>query len=183
MFFMARESRKLKADSAYRIRRAKSKKPLRFVELGIVLLFLMVAAYIASFTVHMTKGYTQEKEVPQYFINVQILNGCGEKGIAYTVADKLEDLVRKPLSIRVIDSDNFDRFDVEKTFVISRRQDLTPAMLLAQQLGLDIPVTYREIDDNYLDIGATLVLGKDCRAVLAAARDRQAGPAASGAGG
>jgi hypothetical protein len=156
-----KKSRRPKGSSAYRIKRARGKKPLRFLEFGILFLFVVVVGYIASFTVQITKGYSSEKEPTEHFINLQVLNGCGEKGLANRLANRIEMAVEKPLAVRVIDTDNFDNFGVEKTFVISRRSDLSAANLLADQLGLENAVTYREIEDNYRGIGATLVLGYD----------------------
>lgn len=163
---MSKESRRLQADSAYRIKRARKKKPMRLVELGIVALFLVVVAYVASFTVQITKGYSQEKPVMEYFLNLQILNGCGKRGVAGQVTESLEKKIQRPLTIRVVDSDNFEHFNVDTTFIISRKADLTAAQLLARQLGLDDQISFRAIDDNYLDIGATLVLGTDYQRLL-----------------
>lgn len=97
---------------------------------------------------------------------MQVLNGCGERGVANKLANLIEVAVEKPLAVRVIDTDNFDNFGVEKTFVISRKKDLKAAAMLAKQLHLSGEVLYREIEDNYLDIGATLVLGNDYRDVF-----------------
>ena len=167
-----RKSHKPKGSSAYRIKRAKGKKPLRFLEFGILFLFVVVVGYIASFTVQITKGYSSENDPTRFFINLQVLNGCGDKGIANKLANKIEMSVEKPLAIRVIDTDNFDNFGVEKTFIISRKSDLTAANLLADQLGLEEAVAYREIEDNYRDIGATLVLGKDYKMVFPSEGDQ-----------
>ena len=158
---MAKKSKKIKGESAYRIKRAKNKKPIRFLELSIVFLFVIVIAYVASFAVQMTSGHSAQRDVTQYYINLQVLNGCGEKGLANSLANKIEVAVEKPLAVRIIDTDNFENFGVEKTFVVSRKENLAAAQLLADQLKIELPVTYREIEDNYLDIGATLVLGKD----------------------
>ncbi len=163
---MAKKSKRSKGDSAYRIKRAKNKKPLRFLELGILFLLVIVVVYAASFTVQIARGYSGENDATEYYLNLQVLNGCGEKGLANKLANRIEVSVEKPLAVRVIDTDNFDNFGVEKTFIISRKENLTAANLLAGQLGLENAVTYREIEDNYLDIGATLVLGRDYRQVF-----------------
>lgn len=147
---------------------------MRFVEISILFLFVLVVGYIASFTVQITRGYSSEKEPTEHYINLQVLNGCGEKGLANRLANRIEMAVQKPLAVRVIDTDNFDNFGVEKTFIISRKNDLEAANLLAEQLGLDKAVTYREIDNNYLDIGATLVLGKDYPDIFPADDDGRA---------
>ncbi len=157
---------KSKGGSAYRIKRARGKKPLRFLELAILFLFIVVVGYVASFSIQISQGYSQGKEATEFYINLQVLNGCGEKGIANKLANQIEISVEKPLAVRVIDTDNFDNFGVEKTFVISRKSDLKAANILARQLNLGEAVTYREIEDNYLDIGASLILGKDYREVF-----------------
>ncbi len=141
---------------------------MRLVELGIVALFLIIVAYAASFVVQITKGYSQERPVVEYFVNLQILNGCGQAGIAGLLTDRLEKKIQKPLTVRVIDAANFDNFNVDTTFIISRKADTTAAILLARQLGLDEDIAYRELEDNYMDIGATLVVGKDYRRLLTA---------------
>lgn len=163
-----------KGSSAYRIKRAKTRKPLRFLEISILFLFVVVAVYVASFTVQITKGYSSEKEPNEHFINLQVLNGCGERGLANRLADQIEMAVKNPLAVRVIDTDNFDNFGVEKTFVISRTSNLEAARLLSDQLGLGADVIYREIEDNYLDIGATLVLGNDYLTIFPPDEDRSA---------
>ena len=163
---MAKKSKKSKGGSAYRIKRAKNKKPVRFLEITIVFLLIVVGAYAASFLIKVSAGHSQENPVTEHYINLQVLNGCGEKGIANKLANKIEISVKKPLAVRVIDTDNFDNFGVEKTFIISRKSDLSAANLLAKQLNIDLEVTYREIENNYLDIGATLVLGADYREIF-----------------
>jgi hypothetical protein len=170
----SKKSKRPKGSSAYRIKRARNKKPLRFLEFGILFLFVVVVGYVASFTVQITKGYSSQKVPAEFFINLQVLNGCGEKGLANKLANRIEIAVERPLAVRVVDTDNFDNFGVEKTFVIARTGDLTAANLLADQLGLEEAVTYREIADNYRDIGATLVLGKDYNLIFPDTGDRSA---------
>jgi hypothetical protein len=87
---MAKKPKRSKSNTAYRVKRAKRKKPIRLLEIGIFFLFLIVVAYAASFTIQITKGYSQETEPHQYFLNLQVLNGCGEKGLANRLANKIE---------------------------------------------------------------------------------------------
>ncbi|MFH1700408.1 MAG: LytR C-terminal domain-containing protein [Candidatus Zixiibacteriota bacterium] len=163
---MTEKTKKSKGGSAYRIKRAKNKKPIRFLEFSIIFLLIVVGAYAASFIVQVSNGYSKENPPTEYYINLQVLNGCGEKGIANKLANKIEASVKKPLAVRIIDTDNFYNFGVEKTFIISRKSNLNAATLLATQLNIDPEVTYREIEDNYLDIGATLILGNDYRDIF-----------------
>jgi len=161
-----RKSTRSKGSSAYRIKRAKTRRPVRVLEIGIVVLFVVVVGFAASFTVQVTGGETATNEAAEYYINLQVLNGCGERGLANRLANRIEMAVEKPLAVRVVDTDNFDNYGVEKTFIISRKSDLTAANIFAEQLGLGEAVTYREIEDNYMDIGATLVLGEDYETVF-----------------
>ncbi len=163
---MAKKSKKTSGGNAYRIKRAKNKKPIRVLEIGIVFLFFLVAAYVVSIGFRFQTGHTTEETAVEHFINLQVLNGCGERGVANMMANAIEVAVVEPLMVRVIDTDNFDNFGVEKTFVISRSEDKTAAELLTRQLGIDETVAYRAIEDNYLGINATLVLGKDYREVF-----------------
>ena len=163
---MANKSKRPKGSSAYRIKRARNKKPVRFLELAIMFLFVVVAIYVVSFVIQISKGYSGEKESTEYYINLQVLNGCGEKSLANRLANIIEMAVEKPLAIRIIDTDNFENFGVEESFVISRKSNLAGANLLAQQLNLTTPVSYREIENNYMDIGATLVLGADYKTLF-----------------
>jgi hypothetical protein len=163
---MSKDPKRLKADSAYRIKRARKKKPMRLVELAIVVLFLIIIAYAASFVVQITKGYSQERPTVDYFVNVQILNGCGLAGVAGLVTDEIEKRVRKPLTIRVVDAANFDNFNVDTTFLIARTTDTAAVKILARQMGLDEDIAYRALEDNYMNIGVTLVVGKDYKRLL-----------------
>jgi hypothetical protein len=161
-----RKNSRSTGSSAYRIKRAKVKKPLRFLEVIILLLFILVVGYAVSFTVQITKGYSQEEPPTTHYIRLQVLNGCGIPGLANRLITRIEGAVSTPLVVQIIETENFERFDIEKTFIVSRKSDLTAATMLAQQLGLDPAVAYRELENNYMDIGATLVLGKDYQAMF-----------------
>jgi len=100
--------------------------------------------------------------VPDHEVRLQVLNGCGIKGLAARVSDKLSDYVDSDFRVAVVDTDNFDLHTVEKSFVIARFDDNDGALLLAEKLGLDpdkVPV--QKLANNYRQISATLVLGQD----------------------
>ncbi len=134
----------------------------RILEIGILVAFLVTLVYVASFAVKVTNSAQKEREAPEMTLRIQLLNGCGAKGVANRVGDKLPGKIRLPLAIKIVDTDNFTVFDIEKSFVISRSPDLKGAQLLAFQLGLPLEdVIYSPIEDNYRSIQASVVLGKD----------------------
>jgi hypothetical protein len=159
-----------KSNKKNNIRRrtvAPKKGNSRFLELAIVAIFAMVAIYLASFAIRITHGFSKTIETAEHVVRLQILNGCGEDGIAGQAAKLVPSVVKLPLDAKVLDVDDFDSYDVEETFIISRDKDLDAAELLAEQLGLDPDkVVYRKLENNYRSISATLVLGKDYGTII-----------------
>ena len=134
----------------------------RFLELAIVAIFAMVAIYLASFAIRITHGFSNTIETPEHVIRLQILNGCGEDGIANKAAKLIPGSIKLPLEVKILDVDDFDSYDVESSFIISREKDLEASELLAEQLGLDQDkIVYQKLENNYRSISATLVIGKD----------------------
>jgi hypothetical protein len=146
---------------------AKKKKNSRFLELAIVAIFALVAIYAASFAIRITHGLSKTIDAPDHIVRLQILNGCGTDGAANQVARTIPGLIELPLEVNVIDVDNFRAYDVSKTFVISRDEDLTAARLLTEQFSLDQDeIKYNPIENNYRSINATLVLGDDYETIF-----------------
>ena len=88
-------------------------------------------------------------------IQIEVLNGCGVPGLAnqYTTA------LRKN-GFDVVETGNFDNFDLEETLVIARSFDSENARRVANALGIsEKNVIVEASDDFYLD--ATVVIGSD----------------------
>lgn len=93
---------------------------------------------------------------------MQVLNGCGVSGVAGRFAKYLTDTGKPEFAIDVIDERNFASFKQEKTTLIARRAGSPVAERLAMKLGLPPEqVTYKELEDNFLDIDYSLVVGSD----------------------
>ena len=138
------------------------KKTNRVLEVVLVTAFAIVLAYIVSVTVKVTSGVSKTIETPSHLIRLQVLNGCGVKGLASRVADDLARYTDKDLEIMIVDTDNFAVREVLESFLISRTEDLTEAELLADRLGLDqSAIVYRELENNHRHVSVTLVLGAD----------------------
>ena len=86
---------------------------------------------------------------------MEVLNGCGESGIANNFTNLL-----RSNGFDVVEVGNFERFDVENTFVISRSSSFNNAKRVADALGVsEENIIREESEDFYLDV--TVVLGKD----------------------
>ena len=144
-------------------RTPKVKKNSRFLELAIVAIFAMVVVYGASFALKITNGVSKTIDSPVQSIRLQILNGCGMRGVADKIARGLPSLIKPPLEVSVLEVFDFKAYDVKKSFLISREPDLSMAAALAGQLGLESEnIVYEPIENNYRSITVTLVLGTDC---------------------
>jgi len=88
-------------------------------------------------------------------IQIEVLNGCGVSGLATAYTGTL-----RGYGFDVVETGNFDHFNVEKTIVIARSHQLKNAERVARALGVDEQHILQEVsNDFYLDV--TLVLGAD----------------------
>lgn len=102
------------------------------------------------------------EENPILDIKIEVLNGCGEKGIAAKIADFL-----RTEHIDVIRSENADNFDYARTILIQRSDNLFNLKTTAKALNFDINDEARVIirPSSIADVDLTLILGKDYRSV------------------
>ncbi len=102
------------------------------------------------------------EENPIYNIRAEVLNGCGEKGIAANITDFL-----RSEHIDVIRSENADNFDYKNTILIHRSFDLAHLKMVAKALDFDINDANRVITQpsSTADVDLTLIIGKDYRTV------------------
>ena len=63
-------------------------------------------------------------------IKVEILNGCGIKGIAA----KTSEYLRLKYRIDVVRSDNADKYDYSKTVIIGRNEDLDKILSVSKSI-------------------------------------------------
>jgi hypothetical protein len=88
-------------------------------------------------------------------IQIEVLNGCGVAGIA----NRYTGIMRKN-GFDVVETGNFDHFELKNTIVISRSGVMKNAQQIAYALGIDKENIIREESpDYYLDV--TVVIGHD----------------------
>lgn len=121
---------------------------------------LLLGLLLALFTrIVYPRIVNQRAELPSELIGsiiqLEVLNGCGEAGIANNFTNLL-----RSNGFDVVEVGNFERFDVENTFVISRNASSDNAKRVANALGVSSQyIITEESNDFYLDV--TVVLGKD----------------------
>jgi crotonobetainyl-CoA:carnitine CoA-transferase CaiB-like acyl-CoA transferase len=93
-------------------------------------------------------------------LRVEVLNGCGEEGLAASTAQRLRDLGQDV--VRVADADHHD---YARCLLIDRGGRPWLARRLAERLGSVLVVLERE-DGSEVDL--TLILGRDHSRALAA---------------
>ncbi len=122
-----------------------------------VLLFLLILALSSRFLYPRIMA-DRDREDPALIsevIQLEVLNGCGVTGIANRFTDQLREY-----GFDVVETGNFDHFNVEETFVVSRSGQMENAYRVAEALGIAEKHVIREQSpDFYLDV--TLIIGSD----------------------
>ncbi len=91
-------------------------------------------------------------------VRVQVLNGCGVKGLARRLTPAL-----RGLGLDVRETKNAARNDYEQTLLINRTSKLEVAHALADSLGISPEQVTSEVSPNLADIDLTLIVGLDYR--------------------
>ena len=91
-------------------------------------------------------------------IKVEVLNGCGIKGIAAKASDFL-----RQQQVDVVRSDNADKYDYLKTTIIGRNENFESLKIVAESLGLSVEnkTNIKHEPDESLGVDVTVILGKD----------------------
>lgn len=91
-------------------------------------------------------------------IRLQVLNGCGVKGLAKIVSPALR---AKGFDVR--ETRNAGSFRYTQSMVMDRVGSLETALAVADSLGIDRSLVRTEIARNLADIDVTLIVGADFR--------------------
>tara|TARA_R110000868_G_scaffold235273_1_gene489008 strand:+ start:4095 stop:4562 length:468 start_codon:yes stop_codon:yes gene_type:complete len=124
--------------------------------LSILLIVLLVAL---STRIIYPRIFNQRAEAKSQLISeiiqIEVLNGCGIAGIANAYTGVL-----RSNGFDVVETGNFDHFELKETIVISRSGVLDNAKRVASALGInEINVIREESPDYFLDV--TVVIGHD----------------------
>lgn len=118
-----------------------------------VLIFGLVMGFLYP-RIETTRAATDPTLVSSV-IQLEVLNGCGTPGLATRYTEELREY-----GFDVVETGNFDHFNVSQSFIISRNGVTENAKRVAQAIGIPLEQIIREESpDFYLDV--TLVLGED----------------------
>ena len=100
------------------------------------------------------------QESPIQDIKIEVLNGCGIKGLAAKTTSFF-----RSKQIDVIRSDNADRYNYSKTIIISRNENIKSLKAVAESFQISPNDTnHIKIDpDESLGVDVTVILGKDIK--------------------
>lgn len=119
----------------------------------IILIFFLIARFIYPRIV--AERVDPDPALISNVIQLEVLNGCGVPGLATAFTGTL-----RSYGFDVVETGNFDHFNVENTYVIARTGKIDNARRLASAIGISDEFIIRETSgDFYLDV--TLVLGSD----------------------
>jgi len=98
------------------------------------------------------------EENPIQDIKVEVLNGCGIKGIAAKTADFL-----RTNQVDVVRSDNADHHDYPTTVIISRNENIESLKAVTKSFGISTndESHIRIVPDESLGVDVTVIIGKD----------------------
>lgn len=91
-------------------------------------------------------------------VRIQVLNGCGVKGLTRLVTPALR---AKGFDVR--ETRNAPNFDYPQSLVIDRKGNGLLAQIVADSLGIDPAQVKTEINGNLPDIDVSVVVGRDYR--------------------
>ena len=97
---------------------------------------------------------------PNQPIRLQVLNGCGEKGIARRVSPAL-----RRLGFDVRESRNAKHFRHQTSKVYDRSGNMSLAYEVATAVGIDSSLVDELLDKSLVDIDVTIVIGSDYNAL------------------
>lgn len=124
--------------------------------LGVLLIILLIALFSRILYPRIATDRAEaDPSLISEVIQLEVLNGCGITGIATRFTDKLREY-----GFDVVETGNYDHFDVSNTFVISRSGQMENAYRVADALGISHQQVLREqAPEFYLDV--TLIIGSD----------------------
>lgn len=125
-----------------------------FLSVLLIILLIALGTRIIYPRIFNQRAETESQLISE-IIQIEVLNGCGIPGIANAYTGVLREN-----GFDVVETGNYDNFNLEKTIVISRSGVLDNARRVASALGVDpINVIREESPDYFLDV--TVVIGHD----------------------
>jgi hypothetical protein len=125
---------------------------------GVIIVLILVIGYFGySYISHMSTKSSDDKveNKPPRILQLDVLNGCGAKGIGAKFTDYL-----RTQGFDVVESKNYKSFQIPQTLVVDRIGDRTAARRVATALGVKENNIVQQLNlDYFVDI--SVIIGKD----------------------
>ncbi|MBI5475427.1 MAG: LytR C-terminal domain-containing protein [Ignavibacteriales bacterium] len=129
-------------------------KVIIFGSIGIVLIAAIYFGYpYLSGNIEQSKEKQQMQ--PPRIIQLDVLNGCGAKGVGSRFTDFL-----RANGFDVVEMKNYKSFLVNQTLVVDRIGDLSLARRVAAALGVSEKNIIQQINPDYF-VDVSVIIGKD----------------------
>ncbi len=135
---------------------------IAIILLGILCAYLAFSLFSSSFNSkdnieQITTDSTKKNmtKQPVQIIQLDVRNGTGINGVAAVFSDYL-----RKSGFDVVEMGNYKSQDVNKTLILSRKEDLTNSEKIAGVLGVNKKYVIQQINPS-LFLDATVVIGKD----------------------
>jgi hypothetical protein len=159
--------RRKKTEKSYRFYRKKSKrkKSFKFLDLGIAILGLLTVLFVLSSVRRLTQTQA-EGSLRTTPLRLQVLNASGSK-LDPEVMKLLNDIDIGTYYLLVVEQKDFSDSPYKETLLLDRKGEKRIAKQLGEKLGLKREnVLSQKLEDNYLNISFTLILGQDYQKLL-----------------
>ena len=137
---------------------SKSSKIAKTILSSVIVILILVIGYFGyGYFSNLNSIKTDEKTEakPPRILQMDVLNGCGVKGIGSKFTDYL-----RSRGFDVVESKNYKTFHVASTLIIDRVGDLAAARRVAFALGVKERNIIQQINPDYF-VDVSVVIGKD----------------------
>lgn len=156
---MLKRKKTAKSYRFYR-KKSKSKKSFKFLDIGIAFLGILTILFVLSSLKRLTQTQAEgnSRVTP---LRIQVLNASGSK----LEPEFIEQLKKKDIGtyyLTIVELKDFSDSPIKETLLLDRKKDRKLARLVGEKLGVKREnIESQELEDNYLDISYTLILGQD----------------------
>jgi len=135
----------------------------KFIDWALIGLSAVIVVLIGSTAIRFVQGETKSLPPQVTILRTQVANGCGITGAAADFAEWVKKKSDDVLKFDVCDVSDFNNSAIPKTMVLLRDSlVISKKQIIAEMLGIAPKnVIESELDDNFLGIDITIVVGQD----------------------
>jgi len=135
------------------------------VDLGIAFLGLLIILFVLSSAKRLTQTQA-EGSLRTNPLRVQVLNSSGKR-ISPGFAQFLEKKKFSPYYLVIVEQKDLPDSLVKESLLLDRMGEEKTALLIGEKIGLKKKnILTRQLENNYLNIGYTLILGQDYQKIF-----------------